>query len=56
MMEKLDKILIVVLIIGNFIIAFTNYFQGLSSHDAYYISEGIFNLIIGFGLCIIKKD
>ena len=50
MMDKLNNILTVIIIIGNFIIAFTNYLYGMSSHDAYYMSEGIFNLIIGFGL------
>lgn len=58
-MEKLDNILTLVIIIGNFIIAFINYLYGISSHDAYYMSEGIFNLIIGFGLGLLffnKKD
>jgi hypothetical protein len=58
-MKKLDNILTIVIVICNFIIAFTNYFQGISSHDAYYMSQGTFNLIIGYGLyivLIIKKD
>ena len=57
MMDKLLYVLTIVIVICNFIIAFTNYFQGMSSHDAYYMSEGIFNLIIGYGLCmLLKKD
>jgi hypothetical protein len=56
-MKKLDNILTIVIVICNFIIAFTNYFQGISSHDAYYMSQGIFNLVIGYGLCmLLKKD
>ena len=59
MMKKIDNILTIVIIICNFIIAIIDYFQGMSSHDAYYMSEGIFNLIIGFGLGLLffnKKD
>jgi hypothetical protein len=56
-MKKLDNILTIVIVICNFIIAFTNYFQGISSHDAYYMSQGTFNLMIGYGLCmLLKKD
>jgi hypothetical protein len=57
-MKKLDNILTIVIVICNFIIAFTSYFQGISSHDAYYMSQGTFHLMIGYGLCImlLKKD
>lgn len=54
-MDKLNNILTIVIIISNFIIAFINYLYGMSSHDTYYMSEGIFNLIIGFGLLFINK-
>ena len=57
MMDKLLYVLTIVIVICNFIIAFTNYFQGISSHDVYYISLGIFHLVIGYGLCmLLKKD
>ena len=56
MMDKLLYVLTIVIIICNFIIAITNYFQAISSHDAYYISLGIFHLVLG-GLCmLLKKD
>ena len=54
-MDKLLYVLTIVIIICNFIIAITNYLYGMSSHDAYYMSEGIFNLIIGFGFIFINK-
>ena len=62
-MDKLNinNIFIIVAITINFIIAFTDYFHGVLSHDTYYISEGTFHLIIAYGLCIlfiksIEKD
>lgn len=56
-MNKLLYVLTIVIIICNFIIAITNYFQAISSHDAYYMSLGIFHLVIGYGLCmLLKKD
>lgn len=57
MIGKMDKWIIIIIAIGNFIIAFSNYFQAISSHDTYYISLGIFHLVIGYGLCmLLKKD
>lgn len=59
MIDKMDKWIIIIIAIGNFIIAFSNYFQGISSHDAYYMSQGIFHLVIGYGLGLLffnKKD
>ena len=55
-MKKLDNILTIIIIICNFIIAIMNYFQGMSLHDAYYMSLGTFHLMIGFGLMFLKKD
>lgn len=43
MIDKMDKWIIIIIAIGNFIIAFSNYFQAISSHDTYYISLGIFS-------------
>lgn len=49
------NVLTIIMAICNFIIAFTNYFHAISSHDAYYMSEAIFNLIIGLGIILINK-
>lgn len=54
MINKMDK-WIIIMAIGNFIIAFSNYFHAISSHDAYYMSQGIFNLVIGLGIISINK-
>lgn len=51
----MDKWIIIIMAISNFIIAFSNYFQAISSHDAYYMSQGIFNLVIGLGIILINK-
>lgn len=56
MINKMDKwIIIIIMAIGNFIIAFSNYFHAISSHDVYYMSQGIFNLVIGLGIILINK-
>lgn len=55
MINKMDKWIIIIMAISNFIIAFSNYFQAISSHDAYYMSQGIFNLVIGLGIILINK-
>ena len=54
-MNKLLYVLTIVIIICNFIIAIIDYFQAISLHDAYYISLGIFHLVIGYGLCMLLK-